>query len=202
MGAEVINTLFVHSLPADGVSIEIIELLAELKAKGKILTFGYSGDGEDLQELISRHSFDSYQATLNVLDLSNYETILDNKDKNWYIKRPLCNQVFRIHPKLELLEFMQRIRDDVSQNTGSYKFRYQEMFGSRLLNQVRVTKMLSFLLSLRLNASVIVGTRSTKHLKKLCRIAQNPEWWEVEALEQHIETWSRLAEVHEWKALI
>jgi aryl-alcohol dehydrogenase-like predicted oxidoreductase len=199
---EAINTLFIHSLPASQISMQMIEALNDLKTSGKILKIGYSGDGFELEELVEKYSFDAWQASLNVLDLSNYECMLRNPNSNWYIKRPLCNQIFKIKPKLELVEFIDRFNNGHSKDKNSYSFRYQALFGSRLFSQVKAKEMLTFLLSLKLNALIVVGTSNSNHLKELSAIAHNPELWGYENIEQHFASWWKLARIHNWIPLV
>jgi aryl-alcohol dehydrogenase-like predicted oxidoreductase len=199
---ETINTLFIHSLPASEVSHEILESMNELKTSGKILNTGYSGDGADLHTLVGKFSFDALQASLNILDLSNYETMTSNEKRNWYIKRALCNQVFKIKPKLELVQFLSGRKNRIMNDKNAYSFRYKELFGNRILSQMKAKKMLTFLLSLRLNASIIVGTSSIDHLNLLSQIANDPDLWAKETLEEHFIKWNRIAQLHDWRALV
>lgn len=199
---ETINTLFIHSLPASEVSHEILESMDDLKTSGKILNIGYSGDGADLHSLVRKFPFDALQASLNILDLSNYESIASNEKKIWYIKRALCNQVFRIKPKLELVEFLSGRKTRIMNDENAYIFRYKELFGNRILSQMKAKKMLTFLLSLKLNASIIVGTSNINHLNLLSRIANDPDLWDAERLEQHFIKWNRMAQLHNWRALV
>jgi aryl-alcohol dehydrogenase-like predicted oxidoreductase len=199
---ETINTLFIHSLPASEVSHEILESMNDLKTSGKILNIGYSGDGADLYSLVRKFPFDALQASLNILDLSNYESIANNEKKIWYIKRALCNQVFRIKPKLELIEFLSGRKNRIMNDENAYSYRYKELFGNRILSQIKAKKMLTFLLSLRLNASIIVGTSNIDHLNLLSQISNDPDLWDEETLEQHFIKWNRFAQLHNWRALV
>lgn len=199
---ETINTLFIHSLPASEVTHEILESMNELKTSGKILNIGYSGDGADLHSLVRKFPFDALQASLNILDLSNYESITSNENKIWYIKRALCNQVFRIKPKLELVEFLSGRKNRIVNDKNAYSFRYTELFGNRMLSQMKAKKMLTFLLSLRLNASIIVGTSSIDHLSQLSQIANDPDLWDEETLKKHFIKWNKIAQLYNWNALV
>jgi aryl-alcohol dehydrogenase-like predicted oxidoreductase len=202
LGIETIHTLFIHSLPASEVSIEVLDCMAQLRDSGKIQNLGYSGDSKNLKEIAERFPFDSLQASLNILDLTNYEMIQNNVGLKWYIKRTMCNQAFKLKPKLELVELYSRLRNKTKEDSSAYSFRYKRMFGNRLLSRMRSQEIFNFLLSLDLKASLIVGTTNTNHLQELCRISNEPEVWSEESLLNHFTKWQSLAEKYKWDSLV
>jgi aryl-alcohol dehydrogenase-like predicted oxidoreductase len=195
---ESINTVFVHSVRAAIYNPEIHEELLLLKAAGKILQVGYSGDGRDLKEITSSFSFDSFQATLNMLDLSNLDFIRRNDSKKSYLKRPLCNQVFRIKPKLEILDFLHRVRNHEIKDSQSYLARYNAIFGSRVWHRRDAIEFLRFVLSLSLNSKIIVGVSNIDHLIELSGLETSFIKWSDAQIDDHIEKWKRIASQKDW----
>lgn len=196
-----INNLFVHSCPASSYSPEIHSVLLELKRQGKIVNVGYSGDGVDLKSMMSGYTFDTFQATLNSIDLSNLEFFEENRAMSAYIKRPLCNQVIKIRPKLELLDLFNRIRNGDPECEDTYKKRYKIIFGNRLLRRGDIEQNIGLLESLELNAKVIVGVSTSKHLRELSNIASGVIPWDQEMLVEYIHQWKYLADKYNWKPL-
>jgi aryl-alcohol dehydrogenase-like predicted oxidoreductase len=195
---ESINTVFVHSVQAAIYNPEIHEELLLLKAAGKIMHIGYSGDGRDLKEITSSFSFDSFQATLNILDLSNLDFIRGN-DAMWpYIKRPLGNQVFKIKPKLEIVDLLYRVRNRKIKDSQSYLVRYKAIFGSRVLRRSDAVKFLRFVLSLSLNSKIIVGVSNIEHLIELTELETSFIKWSHAEIDDHIEKWNRIASEKGW----
>ena len=198
---ESIYTVFVHSVEAAIYNPEIHEELLLLKAAGKIMNVGYSGDGGDLKEITSSFSFDSFQATLNMLDLSNLDFITKNDAMRTYIKRPLCNQVFRIKPKLEIVDLLYRIRKHKLKDPKSYLARHNAIFGSRLFRRCNAVELLRFLLSLNLNSKIIVGVSSIDHLIELTKLESSFRKWDEPELSDYVRMWTRLARDREWAPL-
>jgi hypothetical protein len=198
---ESINTLFLHSIRASIYTADIHEELYNLKAEGKISKIGYSGDGQDLKSITSVYDFDAFQATLNALDLGNLDFIKSNTSMQSYIKRPLCNNASRIKPKLEMIDFLFRIRGLKSKDSQSYLSRYNALFGSRILSRGSIDKVFSFLLSLQLNSKIIVGVSSVDHLIHLSEmVTEFTQWnqWEINAF---VERWNNLATNRAWSSL-
>jgi aryl-alcohol dehydrogenase-like predicted oxidoreductase len=198
---ESLHTLFLHSIREPLYRAEIHEELLKLKSEGKIVNLGYSGDGYDLRTLTSSYKFDAFQATLNVVDLGNLQFIRSNESMQSYIKRPLCNQVFKIKPKLEAVDFFYRLKRSESRDPQSYLARYKALFGNRLFARGGVDKVFGFIMSLHLNSKIIVGVSSVDHLAYLANLTSEfPTWSELEIAE-HTDNWTRMANEETWKTL-
>jgi aryl-alcohol dehydrogenase-like predicted oxidoreductase len=198
---ESIGTVFVHSAQAAIYNPEVHEELLLLKAAGKIMHVGYSGDGDDLKEITSSFSFDSFQATLNMLDLSNLDFIRRNDSMAPYLKRPLCNQVFKIKPRLEIVDLLYRVGKHKLKDPKSYLARYNAIFGSRLFRRCNAVEFLRFLLSLNLNSKIIVGVSSIDHLMELTRLESSFTKWNEPELRDYVSMWTRLARERDWDPL-
>lgn len=199
---ENIHNVFIHSCSADAYGADIHEELVKIRNEGKIGNIGYSGDGADLVAITSAYSFDSFQATLNSLDLANLEFIKSNNKMTCYIKRPLCNKAFAIHPKLELIDFVHRVTNRLPKNEGSYLRRYKLIYGNRLLRRGSIRQNLELLASLDLNARIIVGVSSSKHLSELCEFELDGLKWDECTLQEYIYNWNKLAKKHHWAPLV
>jgi hypothetical protein len=118
-----------------------------------------------------------------------------------YIKRPLCNQIFQIKPRLEVIDFFSRLKCFESKDPQSYLARFNALFGNRLIARVNVDRVFSFLLSLKLDSKIIVGVSSVEHLVHLSNLTSEfPDWDEFEIV-KHIENWSKKANQGSWETL-
>jgi aryl-alcohol dehydrogenase-like predicted oxidoreductase len=198
---ESLHTLFLHSIREPIYGADIHNELLKLKSEGKISQVGYSGDGDNLKAITSKFRFDAFQATLNVLDLGNLDFIKSNRSMRAYIKRPLCNQIFQIKPRLEVIDFFSRLKCFESKDPQSYLARFNALFGNRLIARVNVDRVFSFLLSLKLDSKIIVGVSSVEHLVHLSNLTSEfPDWDEFEIV-KHIENWSKKANQGSWETL-
>jgi len=197
-----IHTCFIHSMSHGNVDEVLMETLDELKTQGKISFFGYSGDGKDLDQVVSKHMFDTVMATLNVLDLSNYETLRKFNNQPVYLKRILGNGVFRIRPRLELVDFLEKLSNNTSLDTDSYAFRFQKIFGGRSLLRDYPKIFLSFLLSLELDAKYLIGTTNIRHLHQIRKVEEEMNVWKTDNVTQHISSWANLSKQYSWSPLI
>lgn len=93
-----INTLFVHSVPSHLLNEEVFTTLEDLKRDNLCDAIAYSGDGQNLQNLINNRSlkFDTFMFSYNFLDQSN-KKIMSRYESNsrLYLKRVLGNSVWR-----------------------------------------------------------------------------------------------------------
>ena len=115
-----------------------------------------------------------------------------------YLKRPLCNQVFRIKPKLEILDFLHRVRNHENKDSQSYLARYNTIFGSRVWRRRDAKEFLRFVLSLGLNSKIIVGVSNIDHLIELSGLETSFTKWSDAQIDDHIEKWNRIASQKGW----
>lgn len=167
-----IHTCFIHSLPHANVDEVLIDTLTLLKTQGKIQFIGYSGDGKDLDLVLTEHKVDAVMATLNVLDLSNLEIIRNFGNQSVYLKRILGCGVFRIRPRLELIDLLERLSEGTPLDTNSYKFRFRKVVGFRSLIKDYPQFFFSFLLSLGLKSKYVIGTTDVRHLGQIRKIEE------------------------------
>ena len=197
-----IHTCFIHSLPQANIDEVLIETLTMLKNQGKIQYIGYSGDGKDLNLVLTENMVDAVMATLNILDLSNLETIRNFGNQSIYLKRILGNGVFRIRPRLELIDLVKRLREDTPLDTDSYKFRFQTVFGSRSLIKDYPELFFSFLLSLGLKSKYVIGTTDVWHLRQIRKIEEEMHVWQKTKIDEHSAQWTYLSAIYRWAPLV
>ena len=202
LGIEQINTLFIHSIPYEAYNSKIHEELLKLKNKGKVSKIGYSGDGRSLNLFSSNYQFDAFQATLNVLDLTNLDFFRKNDRMQGYIKRPLCNQVFKLKLKLELSERFHQMLHGSTKDMQSYVERYKKIFGNRLFSHGNPEFILNFLFSLNLNANTVIGLSSKKHLIEIVNFRDSFKALDAFQLESYISKWKIYAAENHWEPLV
>ncbi len=93
-----LDTLFIHSVPMDYINSSVFEALVELKKEKVIKKIGYSGDGNELLNIVRNQTIklDAIMFTFNFLDQTNRGIIEgENIPEDVYIKRVLANGVWR-----------------------------------------------------------------------------------------------------------
>lgn len=199
---ERIQTLFIHSMHYSDVDEELIESLRHLQFQGKIEHVGYSGDGLDLDLILSNRSVDKVMATLNILDLSNLQTIREFGSADVFLKRILCNSVFRIKPRLEIIDFIHRLKNRSELDSASYSFRFHQIFEKRNIFKNYPDEFFLFLLSLGLQSKYLIGTTNPYHLKQIARLENSGDLWSSEELSDYIAKWEKLALKYQWVPLV
>jgi hypothetical protein len=199
---ERIHTCFIHSMQYSNVDEELIESLRHLQFLGKIEHVGYSGDGLDLNLVLSNRSVDKVMATLNILDLSNLQTIREFGSGNVFLKRILCNSVFRIKPRLELIDYIHRLKNIPALDSASYSFRFHQIFGKRNIFKNYPDQFFSFVLSLGLQSKYLIGTTNPHHLKQIAGLEKRTDFWSIVELDDYIANWEQLALKYQWFPLV
>lgn len=164
LGLSSINVLFIHSVPYKYVSQNVIEALQDLKREGICDSLGYSGDGHDLKESISRNAqdFDAFMFTYNFLDQSNLPISKEvHAQKTIYIKRVLANGVWRKKSPRERVKELAKI----SIGHDEYRKRMKVLFPHGLINGHSTS--LDFVSSDFPSAKYLVGLSSIEQCKQL-----------------------------------
>ena len=199
---ESINTCFIHSMQNSTVGEEMIESLRYLQFLGKIQHVGYSGDGLELNSILLNNKIDKIMATLNILDLSNLQTIKQFGSTNVFLKRILCNSVFKIKPRLELIDFIHKLKNRPTLDSNSYSFRFQQLFGRRQFMEDYPAIFFSFLLSLGLHGKYLIGTTNPNHLEQMARLEKSAIPWSKMEMNDYIANWEKLSLKYRWVPLV
>jgi hypothetical protein len=138
--------------------------------------------------------------TINPLDLSNYALIMKFQPTDLHLKRVLANGVWR---KLSLLDQARRVKYwkyYKSLPDGPYESRFREIYDNQKgLSNLKV--FLDFASSVFPNANMCIGTRSTKHLREIIKITENPKYWDKDRIRVHMELWSRFAQENDYQPI-
>ena len=188
LGVEQINTLFVHSLPAEYLTEENISAMLSLKLEGKVHEIGYAGDGLNLGAAVKITSFDNFMATINIIDQSNFNQIRRIKPSaKVYFKLAMGQAVWTS------LEWKNRIKSQafirglfnkppVPDSWKDYCARFSE-FKLHFITSNFAEEFLKFALSAGSGDQfVILGTCSVTHIKEAVRIENelfNTRSWET-----------------------
>jgi aryl-alcohol dehydrogenase-like predicted oxidoreductase len=198
-----INLLFFHSLPISMMTIENIETVKNFKLNGLINEIGYSGNGHDFRYITEANNFDSYMATFNALDISDFISIVKVSDKTIYIKRPLANAIFHIS-KLGYLKQNLKAFLNLPNTTdfNGYLNRYEIMFGKRKIFNNYLQFFIDFLVYFQPKAKYVFGVSQKKHLKQVldaCTILDH----EVKPqLIEYFKQFEEVAKINKWTSLI
>jgi aryl-alcohol dehydrogenase-like predicted oxidoreductase len=124
---DMINTLFIHSVPTRVIQSSALKALKELKEQGVCKQIAYSGDGEDLQWALrnTEIDFDAVMFTYNFLDQINLKYLITGSNTpRIYVKRILANGVWRKRT------FKDYIKDLLGRSRGhdEYRNRMNELF--------------------------------------------------------------------------
>lgn len=98
MQAEVLDIVHLHSCPAAVLHQgDVVEALLDARKAGKIRAAAYSGDNHDLAAALALDVFDSVQASFNLCDRANRDTLAQAHARGMGVlaKRPLANAAWR-----------------------------------------------------------------------------------------------------------
>lgn len=191
-----INVLFVHSVPHQQITPEILEVLKELKREGLCNAIGYSGDGDDLSALVLRSikDIDAWMFTYNILDQSNLQTLNKKSiSSQLYVKRVLANGVWRKRTPRDIA------KDILGRPRGhdEYRHRLAEMYPEGL--EDGHTRSINFVRENFPNAKYLFGISSVRQSEELIsylkgtRMSHSGETSETKC------TYDRASEKFNWK---
>jgi hypothetical protein len=201
--ASALNTVWIHSLPKNFLTVENIEVLTKIKSEGVVKKIGYSGDGDDLLFALEEYGsvLDSIMCTINPLDLSNYALLIKYQPRDLHLKRVLGNAVWQ-RPKF--FDQVQRIKNRQQYRSipsGSYETRFREIFDNRK-GSLNLRIFLDFANSVFPDAKLCIGTKSMKHLQEIVDIVSKPKYLEQDQILAHMDLWRRLAQENAYQPLI
>ena len=198
---EKIECLLLHELSFSQVEQGALEALLELKKAGITDKIGVSSDNESLALFAEIGMFDTFMGTINLLDLSNLETMrkLSNNPENTLIaKRALANGVWRKDVRYRLLKYYRTIKQEIDfKDQQSYLSRHKRISNSLGRTLIKSDYM-NFAFSWDTRAEILIGTRRANHLKEF-RSAEESERLsasELANLESHWKNESSL----DWRA--
>ncbi len=203
LGVKRVESLLLHELEVGQLEQNAIEAIANLKKSGIVERVGVSSDNESLVKFAELDLFDTFMATINLIDLANLETmnLLSQRDNTKIIaKRTLANGVWRKDLRFQILTQYRRIKNEIDLNDPkSYYFR-NKTFTRAIDRDLTGNDYMNFAFSWNLRSEVLIGTRNHKHLMEFrdVELTKRLTPLEVEAL---VETW-RLINRFDWKAQV
>jgi len=176
LGVEKLDTLFVHSLPWEYLTLENLDALLEIQRIGLVDKLGYSGDNDNLLNASQIGVFSNLMFTLNPIDLKNSKVLdsLGEKPPQLYLKRVLANGVFNIHLENELKDFLRDLLHKPTYRRNiEYRRRYRLLYGTRLDPRYRFRFFMNFGLRVAgFNSRLTLGISSPRQLLKCIREEQ------------------------------
>jgi len=163
-----VETIYLHSLEPKLIKAHTYRALLKVKNEGFTRNIGVSSDGKFLQFYYSLGIFDTFMATLNLVDQANF-TLLDRISKHQNLKvvtkRSIANGVWR----KDLVGRYIRIYDilfnsSVAKSEYSYQSRHKLLsrsWGSALSHE----EYYKFAFLWNRTTNVVIGTRKVSHLK-------------------------------------
>jgi aryl-alcohol dehydrogenase-like predicted oxidoreductase len=196
-----IDSIHLHEMSLCQVDDQALATLVELKTEGIVNNFGVSSDNNDLIEFASLDIFDSYMASLNLIDLSNLailQRLIQTPNVKVIIKRALANGVWRRDARFLALKYYKILAGEINlKDTQSYYFRHRTLsnsFGRRMSSQ----DYMRFALFWNPDCEVLIGTRDPLHLQEFRDIESSHEI-ENFAISQFLRNWEKNSRFN-WKA--
>lgn len=205
LGIESLETLFVHSLPANYLTEENIAAMISLKTEGKIRRIGYAGDGNNLSSAVQIAAIDDFLATFNIIDQSNSKEIKKASERSdIYYKLAMGQAVWTS------LEWTKRLKSHklmrflfnkppVPESWADYCARFNS-FKSEMDGRDFATAFLRYaLFSGSSRQLVILGTNSPKHIQDAIKVESEQLHADSIHITRYEDLWIRKSSP-EWKA--
>jgi aryl-alcohol dehydrogenase-like predicted oxidoreductase len=168
---EHIDCIYIHSVDPKLVTCEVLNKLENLEKAGKISSFGYSGDGQFLNLVVSNFSeIRNFMCTFNIVDQGNYRTIVNNPHLNWVIKRPLANGIWDYGISKKLLSARQLLSGfEISNKSDLYWDRFKILKELGNIEKITLPMLIGYIDRKLPLVKFVAGTRSKKHLSQLLK---------------------------------
>lgn len=190
-----INTLFIHSVPHQRLTPQVLNKISELKQEGLCRTVGYSGDGDNLSTITLNNSeiFDALMFTYNFLDQSNYQIInKGNLKTQLYVKRVLANGVWRKRTLKDLAkELLKR-----SRGHEEYRLRMKALHAGSLKNGF--TSSIDFVQNDFPDAKFLIGVTSIRQCDDLTSYLTAAKHPNAEQILKLKKAYADASEKHNW----
>lgn len=201
LNSNCVGTIFVHSIPINKFTDDILNSLNALKLQGLAKHIGYSSnfDITDLVAAFNFQIFDKFQVTCNIIDQSNLPIINDMSNLNIYFKRILGSGVLKTG-FLDDLKLQTKIFLNLSDrfNTNDYHFRLAKTFGFFVNRKLLIEKFLRFILSIEGNHRFIVGVSDPNHLVEMVNFENQLEGFPAEEFIFFQQRFVELSSLYGW----
>jgi len=165
-----VECILLHESDIRGITDDGFEEILNLKSRGITKHIGVSSDNEMLAKYAEMGIFDSYLASLSLVDMSNIHTLrklLADKNNLIMCKRVLANGVWRRDLRYTLLKNYRRLKNEkYFYDQESYAYRHKVLTKSNK-RRLSGTDYMRFAFSWHNQTEVLIGTSNTRHLKQV-----------------------------------